>query len=94
MPPREAYQFRPRTFELASQQQQQQQEQQQKIQHTFQGVPTLEEAGNVFQEVVRRKRPRVRPPGMVAVQEVTVSDARQGKLTFAVRDDGTGLTGG
>ena len=52
-------------------------------------VPTLEEAGDGFQEVGRRKR----PPGMVAVQGEAVSDPRQGKLTFAVRD-GTGLTGG
>jgi hypothetical protein len=58
---REAYHFRPRNFELASQQQQQQREQQQKIQHTFQGVSTLEEAGDGFQEV-GRKRPRGRPP--------------------------------
>ena len=90
---REAYHFRPRTFELASQQQQQQREQQQKIQHTFQGVPTLEEAGDGFQEVGRRKRPRGRPPGMVAGQGEAGRDPRQGKLTFAVRD-GTGLTGG
>src|ERR1700694_2410272 len=90
---REAYHFRPRTFELVSQQQQQQREQQQKIQHTFQGVPTLEEAGDGFQEVRRRKRPRGRPPGTVAGQGEAGRDPRQGKLTFAVRD-GTGLTGG
>jgi hypothetical protein len=93
---REAYHFRPRTFELASQQQQQQQQREQpqpKIQNASQGVFTLDEAGDGFQEAGRRKRPRGRPPGMVAVQEEAVRDPRQGKLTFAVRD-GTNLTGG
>ena len=53
----------------------------------------MDEAGDGFQEAGRRKRPRGRPPGMVAVQEEAVRDPRQGKLTFAVRD-GTNLTRG
>ncbi|KAL2142009.1 hypothetical protein VTI28DRAFT_1699 [Corynascus sepedonium] len=61
---REAYFFQPRTFELALQQQQQEQPLPRIRNASFQGVPTLEEADDGFQEAGRRKRPRVDPPAL------------------------------
>ncbi len=52
---------------------------------SFQGIPTLEEADDGFQEVGKRKRPRGRPPGFAVAQEEAGRDLRQGKLTFAMR---------
>jgi hypothetical protein len=83
---REAYHFRPRTFELAQRQQQQQEEQQQlpRMRNVaFRGNPPSEE--EEFQEVTR-KRPRGRPPAFAVAQEQAARSLTQGKLTFAVRD--------
>ncbi|KAK4100433.1 hypothetical protein N658DRAFT_516717 [Parathielavia hyrcaniae] len=82
---REAYHFRPRTFELAQRQQQQQEEQQplpRMRNVTFRGGPPPEEE---FQEVTR-KRPRGRPPAFTVAQEQAARSLSQGKLTFAARD--------
>jgi hypothetical protein len=83
---REAYHFRPRTFELAQRQHRQQEEQQPLPRMrivTFRGNPLLEE--EEFQEVTR-KRPRGRPPAFTVAQEQAARSLTQGKLTFAVRD--------
>jgi hypothetical protein len=80
---REAYYFRPRTFELALEKQQQQAQQNQlpKMRHvTFRGTPEEEE----FQEV-GRKRLRGRPPAMAVAQERAAKDLRQGKLNLVAR---------
>jgi hypothetical protein len=82
---REAYFFRPRTFELAQRQQQQQGQQQLPIIRNvaFRGAPPEEEG---FQEVTR-KRLRGRPPAFAVVQEQAARSLTQGKLTFAPRDN-------
>ncbi|KAK4031282.1 hypothetical protein C8A01DRAFT_21476, partial [Parachaetomium inaequale] len=82
---REAYYFRPRTFELTLQQQQQEQPLPRMRNVSFQGAPTLKEADDGFQEAGKRKRPRGRPPGFAVAQEEAARDLRQGKLTFAMR---------
>ncbi|EAQ85704.1 hypothetical protein CHGG_06957 [Chaetomium globosum CBS 148.51] len=84
---REAYFFRPRTFELALQNKQQRQQPLQQMRNiTFQGVQDpMEEADDGFQEAGKRKRLRGRPPGFAIAQEGARRDPRQGKLTFAMR---------
>ncbi|EAQ90767.1 predicted protein [Chaetomium globosum CBS 148.51] len=92
---REAYHFRPRTFELALQQQTQQQQERRLPRMrsvTFRGASTLEEANDGFQEAGKTKRPRGRPPGFPIAQEEAARSSRQGKLTFARKVD-TDLTG-
>ena len=92
---REAYHFRPRTFELALQQQTQQQQERllpRMRSVTFRGASTLEEADDGFQEAGKRKRPRGRPPVFLIAQEEAARSSRQGKLTFARKVD-TDLTG-
>ncbi|KAK3314547.1 hypothetical protein B0H66DRAFT_481217, partial [Apodospora peruviana] len=65
---REAYYFRPKTFELAQRQQQQQKQQQlpRIMKVTFRGNPPPEQ--EEFQEVTR-KRHRGRPPAFAVAQE-------------------------
>jgi hypothetical protein len=78
---REAYQYRPRTFDLTllKQQNQKQRQPPEARQVTFQG-------GDEEYQVVGRKRPRGRPPSMAVAMERAAKDPRQGKLNLAMGD--------
>ena len=71
---REAYQYRPRTFDLTLLERQNQ-EQQRQI--TFQG-------GSEEYQVVGRKRPRGRSPSMAVAAKRAANDPKQGKLNLAM----------